>query len=85
MVYFQTKNPNLGKVWRVLQWNELVYFMVIWSILHLFGIFYAWSISIVYGLFGVFFPFWYVASKNLATLAAPDAIALVEVLGAEVS
>jgi hypothetical protein len=24
MVYFQTKNPNLGKFWRVLQWTMLV-------------------------------------------------------------
>jgi hypothetical protein len=32
MEYFQTKNPNLGKFWRVLQWNMLVYFMDIWSI-----------------------------------------------------
>jgi hypothetical protein len=23
MVYFQTKNPNLGKFWRVLQWKML--------------------------------------------------------------
>jgi hypothetical protein len=37
MVYFQTKNPNLGKCWRVLQWNtyigifygHLVYFTAI--------------------------------------------------------
>jgi hypothetical protein len=33
MVCFQTKNPNLGKFWRVLQWKILVYFMTIWSIL----------------------------------------------------
>jgi hypothetical protein len=24
---FQTKNPNLGKFWRILQWKMLVYFM----------------------------------------------------------
>jgi hypothetical protein len=33
MVYFQTKNPNLGKFWSVFQWNMLVNFMAIWSIL----------------------------------------------------
>jgi hypothetical protein len=33
MVCFQTKNPNLGKFWRVLLWKILVYFMTIWSIL----------------------------------------------------
>jgi hypothetical protein len=25
MIYFQTKNPNLGKFWRVLQWKMSVY------------------------------------------------------------
>jgi hypothetical protein len=53
MVYFQTKNPNLGKFWRVLQWqdictlwtfgifySQLLYFMAIWYILWLFGIYF---------------------------------------------
>jgi hypothetical protein len=35
MVYFQTKNPDLGKFWRALQWKMLVYFMDIWHILHI--------------------------------------------------
>jgi hypothetical protein len=39
--YFQTKDPNLGKFWRVLQWKMLVYFMRIWSILRQIGLFYA--------------------------------------------
>jgi hypothetical protein len=30
MVYFQTKNPNLGKFWRVLLWKILLYFITIW-------------------------------------------------------
>jgi hypothetical protein len=30
MVYFQTKNPNLCKFWRVLKLQMLVYFMSIW-------------------------------------------------------
>jgi hypothetical protein len=34
MVFFQTKNPHLGKFWRVLQWKLLVYFMPIWYILY---------------------------------------------------
>jgi hypothetical protein len=60
MVCFQTKNPNLGKFWRVLLWKILVYFYhsvyfkAIWNIL--------WQ-------FGIFFPvlvFW--TKKNLATL-----------------
>jgi hypothetical protein len=37
MVCFQTKNPNLGKSWRALEWKMLVYFTVIWYILWSFG------------------------------------------------
>jgi hypothetical protein len=41
MVCFQTKNPNLGKFWRVLDWKMFIcifyghweYFMEIWEIL----------------------------------------------------
>jgi hypothetical protein len=56
MVCFQTKNPSLGKFWRVLQWKMLVYFMTI-------GLFYGnWKyfIPIWYILwsFGIFFPVW---------------------------
>jgi hypothetical protein len=40
MVYFQTKNPDLGKFKRTLDWKMLIYFMVIWNILETFGIFY---------------------------------------------
>jgi hypothetical protein len=40
MVYFQTKNPNLGKFCRVLQWKMLVNLIDIWHILRTFGIFY---------------------------------------------
>jgi hypothetical protein len=52
IAYFQTKNPDFGKFWRVLQWKilvyfwpfgpfygYLVYFMVIWDIFWLFGMF----------------------------------------------
>jgi hypothetical protein len=37
MVCFQTKNANLGKFFRALQWKMLVNFMDNWSILRLFG------------------------------------------------
>jgi hypothetical protein len=37
MVCFQTKNPNLGKFWRALEWKMQVYFVVIWNILRAFG------------------------------------------------
>jgi hypothetical protein len=67
MVCFQTKNPNLGKFWRVLQWKMFAFlcpfglfyghwkhFMTIWYIL--------WS-------FGTFLPVLVCCSKkNLATL-----------------
>jgi hypothetical protein len=33
MVYFQAKNPNLGKIWGALEWKMLSYFMTIWNIL----------------------------------------------------
>jgi hypothetical protein len=50
MVCFQTKNPNLGKFWRALEWKVLLYFMIIWNILLPFGMMYSlWS-------FGIFFP-----------------------------
>jgi hypothetical protein len=46
MVYFQTKNPNLGKFWTTLDWKMLIYFMAvleystdIWDILRQFGTF----------------------------------------------
>jgi hypothetical protein len=59
MVCFQTKNPNLGKFWGVLQWKILVYFMTIWSILRPLEIFYGhlvyfvviWYISPRFGIF----------------------------------
>jgi hypothetical protein len=38
MACFETKNPNLGKFWRVFQWKMLVYFVAIWFILRPFGI-----------------------------------------------
>jgi glycyl-tRNA synthetase alpha subunit len=68
MVYFQNKNPNLGKFGRVLQWKILVYFMAIWCILRQFGMFYGHSVHMViwytFPRFGM-----YVAQKeNLATL-----------------
>jgi hypothetical protein len=52
MAYFQTKNSNLGKYWRSLQWKILVYFMAIWYmyfsakwyILWVFGIFFRFGI-----------------------------------------
>jgi hypothetical protein len=54
MAYFQTKNPNLGKFWRLLQWKM----GVIWSILWPFGLFYG---RLVY-----FMDIWYIFVKIYA-------------------
>jgi hypothetical protein len=59
MVCFQTKNPNLGKFWRVLLWKILVCFMTIWSILrplelfdgHLVYLMVFWYILPRFGIF----------------------------------
>jgi hypothetical protein len=37
MVYFKTKNPNLGKFWRALDWKMLIYL---------------WPLEIFYGHLG---------------------------------
>jgi hypothetical protein len=39
MVYFQTQNPNLGKIWRGLD-GKMLYFMAIKTLLQTFWIFY---------------------------------------------
>jgi hypothetical protein len=71
IVYFQTKNPNLGKFWSVLQWKMLVNFTAFWSLLRPFGIFYAHLVCIFCGhfgtfsCFGVFFPFWYFVPRKI--------------------
>jgi hypothetical protein len=57
MVYFQTKNPNLGKFWRALEWKmfyifyaHLEYIMFIWYVLWPFGNFVVvWDIFQLYG------------------------------------
>jgi hypothetical protein len=67
MVSFQTKNPNLGKFWRALDWKMLIYFMALWNILQAFGIFHDNFVHFVF--------IWYIfpalvscTKKNLATL-----------------
>jgi hypothetical protein len=40
MVCFKTKNTNLDKSWRALDWKKFKYFMAIWNILWRFVIFY---------------------------------------------
>jgi hypothetical protein len=48
MVCFQTKNPNLGKFWRALDWKKLIYFLAIWDILWRFGKFYDHLVHFVF-------------------------------------
>jgi hypothetical protein len=74
MVSFQTKNPNECKIWRVLQWKMLVYFMAIWTILWPFGQFsghlaHFMAIWYIFPRFGTFFPVLVCCTEeNLATL-----------------
>jgi hypothetical protein len=65
MVCFQTKNPNLGKFWRVLEWKMLVYFMDTWSILWSFVIFYGHLVYVVRGNLEYFSPFWYFVPRKI--------------------
>jgi hypothetical protein len=77
MVYFQTKNPNLGKFWRALEWALLVYFMVIWNILRPFGICIFWPLGNVGVIWYISPVLVYCVKKNLATLSwHPDQLSL---------
>jgi hypothetical protein len=55
MVYFQTKNPDLGKFWKVLQWKTLVFFSIILSILRPNVVFYGHLLHLV--------VIWYIFSR----------------------
>jgi hypothetical protein len=48
MVCFQTKNPNLGKFLRALDWKVLIYFVAISNILWILGIFYDHLVQFVF-------------------------------------
>jgi hypothetical protein len=54
MVYFQTKNPNLGKFWSALERKMFVYLMTIWNNLWPFGI--VCGHLVKFSLFGLFGP-----------------------------
>jgi hypothetical protein len=54
MVSFQTKNTNLGTVWRTSEWKMLKYIPAIWNILRPLSIFYG-HLGIFYGLLGIFY------------------------------
>jgi Zn-dependent protease with chaperone function len=55
---FNTKNPDLGTLWRVLQLKMLIYFMAISSMYFTAKWYILW-------LFGVFFLFWYVLPRKI--------------------
>jgi hypothetical protein len=55
MEYFQTKNPNLGKFWRVLEWDKLVYSIAIRNILRPLGV-HLWA-------FGNLVAIWHIFSR----------------------
>jgi hypothetical protein len=52
MVYFQTKNPILGKFWKVLQWKMLVFLGPFLSLL--------WPNGLFYGHLVHFVVIWYI-------------------------
>jgi hypothetical protein len=64
MVYFQTKNPNLGKFLRALDWKMLTYFMAIWNILRTFGISYDHLEHFLF-IGYIFFRFWDFATRKI--------------------
>jgi hypothetical protein len=60
MVYFQTKNPNLGKFWKVFPWKMLEFLIVILYIL--------WPLE-HFVVIGYISPMLVICTeKNLATL-----------------
>jgi hypothetical protein len=63
MVYFQTKKPNLGKFWRALEWNMLVFFVHLKYIKGI-CIFYA-KVVVIWYIFPILVN---CVKKNLATL-----------------
>jgi hypothetical protein len=67
MVYFQTKNPNLGKFWKVFPWKTLKFFIAILSILWPNGIFNGQLVHFV-GIRYIFTVLVFCTEKNLATL-----------------
>jgi hypothetical protein len=72
MVYYETKNRNLGKFCRVFQWKMLAHFRAIWSILQPFGI----LCDILYDHLLYFSVLVCCSNKNLAALhpGLPDGL-----------
>jgi hypothetical protein len=51
MVYLQTKNPNLGTLWSVLESKILLYFTAIWSVFNLVYLLALWYLLWSFGIF----------------------------------
>jgi hypothetical protein len=64
MAYFQTKNPNLGKFWRVLEWKIVIFSVVIWNILLPCGIFLLINVKFC-GYLVYYYQFWYVLPRKI--------------------
>jgi hypothetical protein len=66
MVYFQTKNINVGTYLKALDWKMLIYFMATWNILVISGKFYDHLVHFVL-IWYIFLVFVARTKKNLAT------------------
>jgi hypothetical protein len=55
-IFFETKNPNLEKFWRALEWKRLVYSIDIWNILGPFGTYTLWTL-------GNLVAIWYISPR----------------------
>jgi hypothetical protein len=60
MVYFQNKNPNLGKFWKVSQLKMLVFLWSFCLFCYIMVILRPFCRHLVY-----FFPFWYVVPRKI--------------------
>jgi hypothetical protein len=70
MVYFQTKNPNLGKFWRASDWKMLIYFMAVGKFDGHFG--YFMTICYILCSFGTFFRFFGIMHQEKSGNPAPE-------------
>jgi hypothetical protein len=60
MVYFQTKNPNLGKFGKILQWKFLVFLWLLFYLTAKWYILWSFCSHLIY-----FSPFWYAVPRKI--------------------
>jgi hypothetical protein len=65
MVYFQTKNPNLGKFWRGLEWKMLAYTISILNICIRAIWYILWPLGNLVAIWYISPPFWYIVSRKI--------------------